>query len=363
MNEDYLEIESDIYHEIDRFNNIESTYRTNKRQDIIHAEYGQISTFAIIERFVKECIKAKTLPFDLEVYEHKGQRRKRLHRSTLVYFYPMLNGMLQAYDERFIYSPYVGAFFTICKQLEMLSDFRWLSDIYKKPMPGDMNYLNQFNKLAWSIKKHCEGKEFQEKLKAQARRVKDRKDAVLEWEHKLFKWHSRHLLVHLTLKYKEEYREELTPEIMQALWARLLRNKRMNKMLKGIKHYVWRIEAGNDKGGIHMHVVIAYNGRSHEDQNIAKYICTYFNEKLTNGKGDARADNFFKKSIARRGFGDGTGQINCYDMDKRKGLRTALQYLDKAGQVLQCKAHERVRTFGMSQIPEPSNLGRPRKDL
>jgi hypothetical protein len=362
MNEEYLEIESDIYHEIDRFNNIESTYRANKRQDIIHAAYGKISTLAIIERFVKECIKAKTLPFDMEVYEHEGQRRKRLRRSILVNFYPLLNGMLQAYDAQFLYSPYVEAFFTVCEQLGMLSDFRWLSNIYKKLAPGDMNYLNQFNKLAWSIKGHCEGKEFQERLRVQARRVSDRKASILEWERKLFDWKSRHLIINLTLKYKSEYRDDLTPERMLALWARLLRNKRMNGRLKGIKHFVWRIEEG-DKTGVHMHVIIAYDGRSHEDQHIAKYLCDYFNEKLAHGKGDACSDNFFRKSIARKGLNDGTGQINHYDTDKREGLRTALQYLDKADQALKRKAHERIRTFGMSQISEPSNLGRPRKDL
>lgn len=359
MQDDY-DVDDDIYREIDRFNNIEITSRRGRKTAIIHAQsYGKFTALGWVERFVKKVINSKNLP-SKKALENHIVHQHIAQRASIVSYYPMLNAMRLAYDERYRYNLYVHAFFASCEKLGILEPgFQWKRDFYYGPLPGEFDYIGLFHALILDIKAYCTSKEFLDKLEEKKKQIEEQKANLLQWENRLFQWRSRHLLLHLTLKYKSEFRDELTLEIMQDHWQQLMNNKRMNAMLRGINHFIWHIEEGDDIG-VHMHVIIAYDRNSNRDMQVVGQICDYFNDQITHGKGDAHADNFFKKSIERKGQQDGTGQIDADDREKREGLRTALLYLAKADQLLKRKKHSRVRTFGMSQIPEHSGLGRPR---
>lgn len=357
MQDHCAEVQHDIDQETNQFNTVEITRKQAKKKTTKHQDHSQYTTLGLIERFVMAVIRCKYIPDERELYEHIVYGHET-YRTRLAHFYRSLNSMTRAYEEGYVYSPHVEAFFVACMKLNVLgSGFWWKFDL-QYALPGDRDYVTMFHALLLEIKTCCQSREFLARIEAQERQVKDRVVDVELWEQRLFAWKSRHLMLHFTFKYRDQYRDELTVELMQAHWQKLLENKRMNQMLRGIENFVWRIEEG-PKEGIHMHVIIAYDGRSHEGMSISGYICDYF-EKITGDKGEAKAENFYAKSHEYRGQIDCTGTLNAHENERREALRAALRYLAKSIQDLRVKHHQKVRTFGMSQIPEHSGLGRPR---
>lgn len=145
---------------------------------------------------------------------------------------------------------------------------------------------------------------------------------------------------------------------MQRHRKKFFNNCRSNKLLRGIRDYIWKIEEGNDSG-LHLHVLIFYTANSCRDVYIAQQIGEYW-VKVTDGKGKYWNSNADKAKHAKYGHGIGTGEINWDDHNKREALRRNIQYMTKADQFLKMKYGEHCRVFGTSQVKEKEKSGRPR---
>jgi len=182
----------------------------------------------------------------------------------------------------------------------------------------------------------------------QLKRKADRNlERALAFEEAMFNWRSRHLILILTLTYKDEYRNIVTLNDLQRDRDTLFNNMRMNSFLRKINGYIWKIEEGGEGGGLHMHVVIFYDRADHADIYIAKGIGDYWSEILTSKRGDywnSNADKEKYRYVA-------TGQIDRHDIVKRSALRSVLEYMAKTDQHVSSRTNPHCRMFGTSQVP------------
>lgn len=188
--------------------------------------------------------------------------------------------------------------------------------------------------------------------KTQQRKTVRNQDRALALEEAMFDWKSRHLILILTLSYKEEWRPFINLEQLQRDRDTFLNNARYNTLLQGINGYIWKIEEGEHLGGLHMHMVIFYDGTHRADIYTAKLIGEYWENVVTRGRGDYWNSNADKDKFERGLWGNCTGQIDRSDLVKRESLRTYLrQYIAKDDQHVSTRTNLHTRTFGSSQFP------------
>lgn len=188
--------------------------------------------------------------------------------------------------------------------------------------------------------------------KAQQRRAIRNRERALAFEEAMFNWRSRHLLLFLTFTYKSEFRPFIAFEDIQRDRDNFFNNVRFNQMLQGINGVIWKIEEGDQQGGLHMHLVIFYDGRHRADVHLAECIGEYWANVVTCGRGQYWNSNADKGKFKRRPWGDATGQIDRGDHVKRDALRTYLkQYIAKDSQHVSSRTNPHSRMFGTSYFP------------
>lgn len=224
--------------------------------------------------------------------------------------------------------------------------------------------MDHFNALIDQIYARCNTREFKERERLRKENSERNKKNVLALEEAMFSeeaGRSRWLVLSLTLRYKPKYRRWITPEMIQQHRDRFLAARRFNNLMSGIRNHVWTIEQA-EVGGLHLHVILFYVADSNHDAYIAKQIGEYWENIVTEGKGDYwnSNDRVLKKKYEERGHGIGVGQINWNDLEKRYALRINLVYLAKGEQYLMSKCTGGIRTFGMGVVRHKIKSGRPR---
>ncbi len=187
---------------------------------------------------------------------------------------------------------------------------------------------------------------------ASTRRALRNTKQALRLDDAMYAARSRYLILVLTLTYKQEYRNTVTLHEIRHNRERFFGNVRHNQLLQGIDAYVWKIEEGENSGGLHLHVLIYYSGEHRADIYIAQCIGEYWENVITKGKGSYWNSNTQKEMHERHGHGIGTGQIDRHDRAKREALRENLRYLAKDTQRVTGTGDENCRMFGMSQLPK-----------
>lgn len=349
---------------IDERMNIEQIDVDGKRIILFHKGYASGHLFTI-EKFVQDIEKRWTGGFIDEVNRYGVMRLRELYLGKR--YYVLLNSWLERYSDLYCYSARVEVFYGACKELGLIG-----SDPFSFGEPGEldcadgMRYMDIFNELIQRIRSHCQSREFKEKERLRKANANRNAHNVLAMEEAMFcseTGRSRWLILSLTLRYKAECREWITPETIQQHRERFFGARRFNKLMSGIKNYVWTIEQGEDTG-LHLHVILFYSTERNHDELIAKQIGEYWAEVVTEGKGDYWNSNAAqqKKFYETWGHGIGVGQINWDDAEKRKALRENLVYLAKGEQYLMIRSAERIRTFDMGRVPKKLKSGRPRAD-
>lgn len=361
FNEDHETVE--VIARLDERANLEITDLNSKKTLIIHKGYRSRHLYRI-ERFVKEieqgctdsfavrCYGVGILPVLQELYLGKE-------------YYPRMNTWLERYSDLYRYSARVEVFYDACEELGLLGTPRFgfgQPDAY--PLRGNMRYVDIFDRLIESIRARCQTREFKERERLRLLNAERNKQKVLALEEGMFDEHSgrsRWLILSLTLRYKKECRDRITPELIQEHRDRLFGAKRTNKLIGGIVNQVWAIEQGEDTG-LHLHVILFYSADHNHDEHIAQLIGEYWVNVVTKGMGDYWNSNAgaLKDGYKKRGHGVGIGQVNWNDTEAREALRTNLGYLAKAEQYLMLKSADRVKTFGMGELPQKVKSGRPR---
>ncbi|MCV0437426.1 MAG: hypothetical protein K5880_02255 [Hydrogenophaga sp.] len=351
---------SDFYISLQEDHHVEKSTVNEKNRIIIHESRHPISALSTIESFVDEINQSNSVAFDdsSTIIKTAPARGNRLEG-----YYWKINECLDAYSERFVYSPKVEAFYQACEKIGIDPRFMSFGKSTEVCLPdGKTTNAQVFNELIKVIRSICHSNSYQRKLQGHQRNALRRKAKVLTWESELFRWRSRHLVISLTLSYKEQFRSVTTLELIQEHLKNLLNNRRNNKLLKGINGYVWKIEDGISVG-LHVHLLIAYSTQTNQDILVAEKIGQYWEAFITDGQGQYWNSNKNPKRYETLGHGIGVGQINHNDAERRDALRKNLEYLMKADQHLKQKGCARTHTIAMSRIPERSNAGRTRKDI
>ncbi|CAJ0802578.1 hypothetical protein LMG7141_04129 [Ralstonia condita] len=348
---------------LDERTNIEETDINGKRTTVIHEGYASLHLFEI-EQFVKYIQKGE----DGFVDEMTRYSRKWKIRPLYLgkKYYRLVDEWLGHYSDIYHYSARVEVFYAACKELGLLGAYPF--SFVGKPehivRADGMRNMDVFNILIEKIRARCQTREFKERERLRGENAKRNVRRALALEEAMFSektGRSRWLVLSLTLNYKPKFRCEITPEMMQQHRERFFAARDFNKLMSGIKGYVWAIEQG-EESGLHLHVILFYSSGFNHDVFIAKQILDYWINTVTQGKGDGWNSNtgWRKKWYAERGHGIGVGQINWDETEKRQALRVNLAYLGKAEQYLMARTTKRIHTFGMGRVPEKKKSGRPR---
>ncbi len=287
-----------------------------------------------------------------------------VERLDLAKYYYRDIGRLQAqFSATPVYSLRIQVFFEACSQIEIIDDmsFGSLPPNIVHPATGK-TYAELFNELIDEIRKACRSAWYTTKRRYRKGRVKDNESRALAFEEKMFGWQSRHLVIVLHLGYLAQHRGEVTEQMLREHRNRFFNNRRNNRLLNGIKGYIWVIEQGR-QSGLHMHVILFYTAKYRHDILIAKWLGEYWNRVATRGMGQYWNGNARKKFYEQHGYGDGTGTIDRTNVKKRTALRKTIRYFTKDEQELLSKSGERVHTFETSQVPKKGNRGRPRRQV
>lgn len=345
------------YSNLEADHHIELSTKENRDSITIHDCDLPASALSNAETIVDDINSSSDLAFD------EGKlisNQLKIENKKLADHYHIINRCFHAYSKKYVYSPKVAVFYEACKKLNR--DPEWMS--FDRPLDiclpdGKTTYAQLFNNFIKVIRHLCRTGSFRRKLQRHERNVLRRKAKAMVWEKMLFDWKSRQLILSLTLSYKESFRSKITLENVQHHLKRLLNNRKNNTLLKGIESYVWKIEEG-EKTGLHVHILITYSTATSHDIYIADKIGEYWEAVITDGMGQYWNSNRSKIKQELLGYGNGVGQINYNDTEKREALRKNLSYLMKSGQYLKQKSCAKTRVVAMSRVPEKSNAGRPR---
>lgn len=198
---------------------------------------------------------------------------------------------------------------------------------------------------------HQEVKDQQHGLYIPQWRMDQREARLLAFEKRMFELSSRHLILVLTLTYKDDVRRLITPDHIAADRDRLFENARNNTALRDMM-CIWKIEEGGHGGGMHMHLIVFYDGSKKSGYVYADYIGQYWEQVVTRGWGDFFNSNAKAAEYERGSFGNFTGQIDRHDGYKRSLLCEYLcNYIAKDSQMIASMVGTHYRTMGMSRLP------------
>ncbi|MGD7152632.1 inovirus-type Gp2 protein [Ralstonia pseudosolanacearum] len=339
---------------------LEQTDVDGRTKVVVYKGYASKHLFHI-EKFVRDIEKRRNGGFIEQV-----SRKDKVKRIRELYlgkrYYHSLNDWIERYSDLYCYSARVEVFYGVCKELGLIG-----TEPFPFGAPDEldcfdgMRYMDVFNALIERIRTRCQSREFKERERLRLENAEKNKENALAMADAMFDAKGRWLILSLTLGVKPEFRGRITVEMIQRYRERFFAARRFNKLMSGIKNFVWTIEQGEETG-LHLHVILFYSSDHNHDAFIAQQIGEYWVNVVTQGEGDYwnSNDGRRKQFYETHGHGVGVGQINWGDDDKRDALRTNLAYLAKAGQYLMVKAEERIRTFGMGHVPTKGKAGRPR---
>jgi hypothetical protein len=304
-------------------------------------DFDKSSTGFIVERDSKNRPIIKAMPLG-----------ERYWTSVMLFF------KQYAFDERYVFSPHVRALRDAFIALDLHPEMYPFHSLPIGAASGKTPH-ELFNDVLAKAGEIISTPEFRRRLGVRIRRAKRNEEQALAIEQKVFENKSRQLVLVLHFGYDEKHRLKITLKEIQAHRKKFFNNCRTNKLLRGIRDYIWKIEEG-DESGLHLHVLIFYSADSCRDVQIARLIGEYWTSVVTGGKGRYWNSNADKAFHDKYGHGVGTGEIDWDDHQKREALRTNIRYMTKADQFLRMKYGDHCRLFGTSQVEEKKKSGRPR---
>lgn len=352
----------EVFARLNERTHLEQANVEGNKSIIIHKGYASKHLFHI-EKFVQDIEKGWRGGFIEELTRYG---RVKMVRELYLgkRYYRLLNDWIEKYSDVHSYSSRVEAFYDVCKELDLIGEYPFsFGEPNEFVELGGMRYMELVDVLIERIRARCQSREFKERERLRLANAEKNKRNVLAMEEAMFEAKGRWLILSLTLRYKSEFRRWITLETIQEHRDRFFAARRFNKLMSGIRNYVWTIEQGEETG-LHLHVILFHSPDSNHDEFIARQIGEYWVDTVTEGKGDYWNSNEErrKRSYEKRGHGVGVGQINWDDASKRAALRKNLVYLAKAQQYVMIRGAERIRTFDMGHVPQKRKSGRPRTD-
>lgn len=297
-----------------------------------------------IEEFVERVESSGDLAFEVS-----GKTCKELPHAATFYRMP---GFLGQEEWGWSYSPRVQLFYEAAKELPAMR--------FKYPLAPSIGgtEADVFNRFIEHLRKLCGSARFKDQLRQQGFRTSRRYRKLKAYVEKLFSLYSRLLVVRIDLLY---HGEDVSLEQAQGDFARLVNNRRHNKIFEHLVGSIKRLEFGAVRDHHHFHVVFFFDGAEvRNDVYLAEQIGQYW-KKVTGGKGHYHNCNREKVHRYRR---VGIGMISHDDWEKRENLLLALAYLTKKDQLLWVKGDQKVRAIECGRLigREHSGRGRPRRN-
>ena len=258
------------------------------------------------------------------------------------------------YSEKYRYSEFVMLFFDCIETLN-LPGYKFTNpDILM--LPSGKREGDLFNELIELIRKESKSSKFRHKVSQRAINADKNYLSGKNYIAALFNNHEKLMVIRIDPGYKAEFAASVTIEEAQAHMKKFLNNWRSNKMFDVCVGYIWKLEQGAEKG-FHFHMFLFFNGNVlQKDEYIARKICNYWIETITDNRGHCTDSNRRKKDFDRCCV----GEINYTDHQKREYLLKNLEYVTKKEQFVKLKTLLKTRVFGRGEMPRSSGLGRPR---
>lgn len=174
----------------------------------------------------------------------------------------------------------------------------------------------------------------------------------------VFEVHSRVQVARIDLKYKQQFRAELTLAQVQQDLNRLWANRKHKSVLKHLVGYIWSLEY-TDRLRFHYHVILLFDGSQIKRAFFhGMAVGKYWEDVITEGRGEVYVCN------PRDYDHPYLGEVEGWQAEKRElMLKKGVGYLTKFDQLLQIDL-KKVKTFGTTAPPKKStNTGRPRLPL
>jgi len=193
--------------------------------------------------------------------------------------------------------------------------------------------------------------------------VNKRLDSTKKYIDALQDKYSKLNVVRVDLSYKKPFSDDITLDDANNHFNRMLNNRRSKpSIFDNQVGYICKKEYTKDKG-MHFHTIFFYDGQKiKNDTNKAIAIGKYWKEDITDKKGSYHNCNI--KAKKKYGNKNGVGMLEHKDIEKRKNLDIAVNYLckdDGKQDIAPVKSNMNDRAFARGRMPSPkSNMGRPR---
>ncbi|NML24425.1 YagK/YfjJ domain-containing protein [Zoogloea dura] len=172
----------------------------------------------------------------------------------------------------------------------------------------------------------------------------------------------RIVVLRLDLGYRKDAKLDASMDTLNDDVARLLHNRRSNKIFRGLLGYVIKMEWGVERGA-HAHALIILNamhrdGRKHS--YLAESIGKYWKEVIAKDRGVFHNCNQNESAYERFGK-NGIGLIDLVDGDKFMNLvKYVLPYLCKSSSVARPKANPAMRVIRRGLLPKECKSTAPK---
>ncbi|WP_439837816.1 YagK/YfjJ domain-containing protein [Aeromonas caviae] len=182
--------------------------------------------------------------------------------------------------------------------------------------------------------------------------------SVHDYIKKLFRLHSKLLVVRVDVHYGDEIKDTITIE--EAIDDRDAYLRAVKRRYRNLLGYVWKLEYGVARG-YHYHMAFIFNGNKVQgDISLGRQLGVFWKslsrEPRTYYNCNADRDKYEEWGAY------GIGMVHNDDLEKRHLLlHNALSYLLKFDEALLAEMHERFRSVGKMEVPRRRGKGgRPR---
>lgn len=327
------------------------TVTTNEGKVCTMVDDGFQNGVKEIHRFVEKVGSCNTVPFGI----HHQDGRWKVTPSKDLRYIPASSFITQAFQDAHDLSEEVKVFLACEREvgLHLELDKNFLSPSLTRP---GMPVAAVYNGLVRCIRDKLRGAEYRRRRFLRVYQAKENNTRGKHLIDSLFERYARLNVIRLDLSYQREHR----PDLKRAKrdFARLMNNRRCNKIFAQVVGIIWRLEYSR-RTGLHYHVMLFADG-SHirGDALLGLAIGNYWTRVITHGHGRVFNCNLSKNKYKRLGI----GMISHHDAEKRRILvDDVLTYLTQADLLMRPHLPEGTKTFDATRPPlPPSGLGRKR---
>lgn len=253
------------------------------------------------------------------------------------------------------FCPYVTTLWSAMEEY----DFFGLLGRLENKKPIDDDDVEVLERIVDRVKSKTRSREFKEEVLRHERSAKKNYREAWRYVCGLFDRYAKLLVIRIDFHYHEDlYKPGCDTSYVEVTAHRdkLLRSMRYRKEFNGLVGMIWKVEYAPIKG-YHMHGLFFFDGNKRcKTYSIHQEINNFWSQEVTKGKGYVYAVD--PKKPYKYPF---VGMVRCYDKEKLKGLKYAIQYLTKIDFMAKLNVPGRVFGKTVNKPKAGKKRGRPRQ--